>query len=100
MLPLVLSSDAEIQRRGRGERGPIGNQLTGAPAPIEEESLLRIVHRENGLAPRVRLLIEPASDVLIAGPMPEGAQRRNRALGMVKESVEIDGDQTDRLERA
>src|SRR6266581_3557812 len=99
---LIVSRNAEVERRGRCERRPIGDERAppGAPAPIEEESRLGVVHRENRSLAGVGALREPAEERVIAPAIADKRPGRDRALGIIEKAVEIDRNQIDRLERA
>src|SRR6267378_686467 len=99
-LALIVARNSEVERRGRCERRPIRHERAGAPAPIEEEAGLGVVHRENRLPAGIRPLFEPAEERVIAPPVPDKPPGRDGALGIIEEAVEIDRDQLGRLERA
>ena len=98
MPALIGRRDSEVERCRRRQRRTVADFFAGSPAHVPEEILL--VHREDGLAALLRQLIEAAGDFRVTGRVAERAQRRDRALGVVQKTVEIDGNQLCRLERA
>ena len=95
---LIGRRDSEVERCRRRQRRTVADFFAGSPAHVPEEILL--VHREDGLAPLLRQLGEAAGDFRVTGRVAERAQCRDRALGVVQKTVEIDGDQFRRLQRA
>src|SRR2546422_5368829 len=97
---LLGRGEPEIERRRGRQRRAVRHALAALPADVVEESADGIIRgREQGPATALRCLREPRGGLPIARPAAECSQRRDGALRVVQETVEIHRDELGRFQR-